>query len=109
MKIQLQEHTCEKQTQWGAVTQSLNQHKVFIETDEGKLAQCGYVGVKDFLPLCGFPKELVEPVRAECEKQLNRKLGSVDPPPSFTQIAEMIAVQQAASESELDDDSEDDE
>ena len=94
MKIELREHTVPKKTLWGIVDRSLNQHIVLIETDEGKMKQCGYVGVNAFLPLSGFPIELVGPVADECERQLNRKLERIAPPPSFAQMAEMIAKQQ---------------
>ena len=102
MKIELKEHTVEKKTHWGTVTKSLNQHVVMIENDNGEMRQCGYVGTSAFLPLTGFPAELVGPVADECEKQLGRKLDRVDPPPSFRQMAEMIAAQRESEQQEDD-------
>ena len=100
MKIELKEHTVEKKTHWTTFQKSLNQHKVFIENDDGNMMQCGYVGVHAFLPLSGFPAELVDAVADECERQLNRKLERVSPPPSWAQMQAMIAKQNAEPEDE---------
>lgn len=108
MKIELKEHTVPKKTLWGTVQRSLNQHIVLIDVEQpdgtSKMVQCGYVGATAFLPLCGFPVELVEPVTRECEKQLGRKLDSAAPPPSLRQIQQMVAdangVRQAAEDDE---------
>jgi len=104
MKIELIEHKLEKKTHFGTIMKSLNQHIVLIENDEGKMAHCGYVGVNAFLPLCGFPVELVEEVANECERQLGRKLDRVAPPPSLKQIAMLIAEQRADDAEEEEED-----
>jgi hypothetical protein len=90
MEVQLEEDVCKKKTAWGVVERSLGQHIVRIKNDEGKFVHCGYVGEKAFLPLCGFPAELVDEVANACEKQLGRKLERTSPPPSLSQIAEML-------------------
>ncbi len=46
MDVKLEEHVIDKETQWGIVKQSLDQHKVFVKN---RLA--GYVGKTHFLPL----------------------------------------------------------
>lgn len=97
VEIQLEEHTVPKKTAWGTVQKSLNQHIVRIKNDDGKFVQCGYVGVKDFLPLSGFPQELCKAVAQECSKQLNREVGFQNPPPSIAEI-EAMANQEANDE-----------
>lgn len=92
LKVECKEHTVPKKTPWGTVEKSLDQHMVFVENSDTKqMIHAGYVGVKAFLPLAGFPKELVADVTAECEKILRRKLESVDPPPTIEQVAAMLA------------------
>lgn len=85
MDVRVEEHTIPKNTEWGVVQKSLNQHKVFLN---GKL--CGYVGVTHFLPLCGFPQELVAEVAAECSKLLGKPVQCGDAPPSVNQLVSMM-------------------
>jgi len=89
VEVQVVEHIVPKETHWGVVDKSLNQHIVRVK-DGDKFVMCGYIGTKAFLPLSGFPKELVDEVADECEKLLNRKIERIAPPPSLTQIAEML-------------------
>lgn len=92
MEVKLQEHTVTKQTQWGPVEKSLNQHKVFVN---GMLA--GYVGVTHFLPLCGFPQELVEKVAGECSKVLGKPVLCGEAPPSVNQLVSMLEANSGAA------------
>lgn len=85
MKITVEEHKVVKNTQWGPVEQSLGQHRVFVNG-----SHAGYVGVTHFLPLCGFPQELVEPVAAECSKLLGKPVQCGDAPPSVNQLVSML-------------------
>lgn len=85
MEVRCEEHTVTKNTDWGPVQKSLNQHRVFVND---RLA--GYVGVTHFLPLCGFPQELVESVAAECSKLLNKPVLCGDAPPSVNQLVTML-------------------
>ena len=103
--IRLEEHTVPKETPHGTVQRSLNQHKVYILNDEtGKYTHCGFVGVHAFLPLAGFPRELLEDVTEECKKQLGRELFAGKPPLSARQLQEKIDSQIANDEeSEFDD------
>lgn len=74
---------------------------VFVENSETKqMIHAGYVGTRAFLPLAGFPKELVPQVTAECEKILKRNLESVDPPPTIDQVAEMLADKQTETDTD---------
>lgn len=91
IEVQVEEQKCKKETAWGVVERSLGQHIVRIKNEEGKFVHCGYVGTKAFLPLSGFPAELVEDVCKACEKELGRTLERVAPPPSLKQIAEMTS------------------
>ncbi len=90
IEVQVEEQKCKKETAWGVVERSLSQHVVRVKNEKGEFVQCGYVGVKAFLPLAGFPVELVNEVADACEKLLDRKLDRVAPPPSLKQIAEML-------------------
>lgn len=104
--MRLEEQFVDKQTQAGTVKRSLNQHRVFVLNDEtGKYTHCGYVGVHAFLPLAGFPRELLEDVTEECRKQLGREqLGAGKPPLSYDQIQAAIeATQPTTDEDEFDD------
>lgn len=85
MNVRCEEHTVDKNTDWGVVKKSLNQHKVFLND---KL--CGYVGVTHFLPLCGFPQELVKGVAAECSKLLGKPVQCGEAPPSVNQLVNML-------------------
>lgn len=98
VELQVVEHTVPKTTRWGTVQKSLNQHIVRIKNDEGLFVHCGYVGVSDFLPLSGFPRELCEEVAAVCSKELNRKVGFQNPPPSITEINAMAAAQESSDD-----------
>lgn len=103
LKVECKEHTVPKATSWGTVERSLNQHMVFVENNDTKqMVHAGYVGAKAFLPLAGFPKELVTQVTTECGKILNRKLESVDPPPSIDQVAEMLSQDTTTQEDDSD-------
>lgn len=107
MKVELHEHTVDQQTQWGTVKKSLNQHKVFLHNEEAdRMVHCGYVGTNAFLPLCGFPAELIEPVRVACEEHLGRSLLAADAPPTMAKVQAMI--DGAAGAANADDDMEDD-
>lgn len=86
MKVTVKEDTVVKETQWGPVTRSLNQHMVFVN---GSLA--GYVGKTSFLPLCGFPRELVDSVSAKCGELLGRQVLATEPPPSMEQLAVIVS------------------
>lgn len=85
MNVRVEEHTIPKVTDWGVVQKSLNQHRVFLND---KL--CGYVGVTHFLPLAGFPQELVAGVAAECSKLLNKNVQCGDAPPSINELVSMM-------------------
>lgn len=107
IKVEVREHTYPKRTPWGVVQKSLGQHIVLVENSEtGQMIQAGYVGDTAFLPLAGFPKELVSEVTAECSKQLGKPLYGVEPPPTVDQVAEMLA---ASNKTTSDDDETEDE
>ena len=97
VEVKVEEQFVPKQTRWGTVQKSLNQHIVKIKNDDGQFMHIGYVGVKAFLPLAGVPEELVEPVTQACEKELGRKLERVAPPLSFAQIQQIIQGEKAES------------
>lgn len=89
-KLKLIEHVVEKKTTWGTVKRSLNQHIVMIADDDGRYIQCGYVGTTAFLPLCGFPRELVADVAAQCSEILGREITGANPPPTLREAAEIV-------------------
>ena len=100
--LKLEEHVVDKETQYGTVRRSLNQHKVYLLNDEnGKYTHCGFVGVTHFLPLSGFPPELLEDVTRECSRQLGREVLSGKPPLSRAALEE--AIRNAQPEVEDDD------
>lgn len=86
MELRIEEHVLLKQTDFGPVEKKLNQHKVFLKNTAGEWRHVGYVGTRAFLPLSGFPPELVASVSDACAKELGRKLESVSPPPSKREI-----------------------
>jgi hypothetical protein len=87
MEIKLEEHTVPKITRWGTVQRSLNQHIVSIKTDDSaKWLHCGYVGTSAFLPLSGFPNELVPDVARLCGEHLGRDVSYVNAPPTMAEI-----------------------
>lgn len=101
MEIQLKPHVCKESTSWGVVEKPLNQHIVFMKNeDSGQFVQCGYVGVKAFLPLAGFPQELCAGVAAECSKVLKRPVDAGIAPPGLGQIVDMINSQVDEDEDE---------
>lgn len=103
MKVDCTEMFVPKKTIYGTVQRSLNQHKVWVFNDDtGRMVHCGYVGVSAFLPLSGFPKELLEDVTRECEEILGRKLTAEQPPPSQSQIDLMMSMANGNSEDEYD-------
>lgn len=85
MNVTVREHTVDKNTTWGVVKQSLNQHMVFVNDN-----LAGYVGVTHFLPLCGFPKEMVADVAKQCSELLGKDVQCGDPPPSVNQLLNML-------------------
>lgn len=89
MKVSIQEHMVPKNTAWGPVQRSLGQHIVFLEVD-GVKKQCGYIGKTAFLPLSGFPRELVGEVTKQCSKLVGRDLTGSPPPPSMAELATII-------------------
>lgn len=92
LEVKLERHTGIKETPYGPVVQDMNQDKVYVLNDEtGKFTHCGFVGVHAFLPLCGFPQELVEAVTAECERQLGRPLSRGDVPLTFQEIQDVVS------------------
>ena len=91
MEIKLEEHTIPKQTRWGTVQRSLNQHIVSIKTDEtAGWLHCGYVGMTAFLPLSGFPNELVPEVARLCGEHLRRDVAYVKAPPTMSEIQSVL-------------------
>lgn len=91
MQVELREHTVPKQTQWGTVQRSLNQHIVMIRNAEtDKWMQCGYVGTTAFLPLAGFPNELVPDVARLCGEHLGRDVGYASAPPTMAEAQRMV-------------------
>lgn len=106
MKIKVTEHKVPKRTRWGTVEKSLNQHYVHMQNpDSGEWIHCGYVGQTAFLPLAGFPVELVEGVQAKCSELLDRKLTSAAPPPTMAQV--QAALDSASPASDDDDEGND--
>lgn len=90
IEVKVEEQKCKQETAWGVIEKSLNQHIVSVKNEKGDFVHCGYVGTKSFLPLSGFPAELVEDVCKACEEKLGRELDRIAPPPSLSQIAEMM-------------------
>lgn len=108
IEVRLEEQTVDKPTQYGTVKRSMNQHKVYILNDDtGKFTHCGYVGVQAFLPLAGFPRELLEDVTEACRQQLGRdELGAGQPPPSYKELQTILDDHSTPDEDDLDDDAE---
>lgn len=103
MEIRLVEQTADKTTSWGVIQKSLKQHVVMLlNEDNGKFTQCGYVGTTHFLPLAGFPQELVDDVAALCSQQLNRDVQSGRAPLSYSQLAEKLEQHNAPDEEDED-------
>jgi hypothetical protein len=72
---------------------SLNQHKVFVEKEDGQMVHCGYIGDAAFLPLSGFPGELSTEIAKYATEQLGRPIGTVDAPPSLSAIQQIAEKQ----------------
>lgn len=104
VQIRLDRHTATKVTRYGSVEQDLGQDKVFILNDEtGKYTHCGYVGPFAFLPLCGFPKELVETVTQKCSAEVGRELYAGKVPLSYAQMQEILKSRASGSVTDSDD------
>lgn len=107
MRITIKEHTIPEQTHWGTVNKSLNQHIVSMEVD-GIEKQCGYVSSTNvFMPLCGFPAELVDIVATKCTEALGVTVTSTPPPPSIAQVQAIIDAHKSSSATDSDDEGDD--
>lgn len=95
-KVVLKPHTVEKTVGNITVTQSLNQDQVIIVTTTGQ-QMWGYAptipGHGTFLPLSGFPKEMVD----EVQRQINEIRGTNDKAPVMLDSGRTAAEQEAES------------
>lgn len=108
MQVKVAEHTVPKVTRWGTVNRSLNQHLVWIKNDDSdQWIHCGYVGTTAFLPLSGFPQELVPDVAAKCGELLGRDVSFVNAPPTMAEI--QTALDSGSGGNNTDDDEDDNE
>lgn len=80
VEVFLEHFEIDKKTQFGTVKRSTGQDKVYIKNDLGVWKHCGYLGHASmhFAPLVGVPQELVEPIRAECERQKQHPVVGID-------------------------------
>jgi hypothetical protein len=96
------------------VQKSLNQDRVDIFNEKGEGATWGYCptveGHGTFLPLSGFPKELVGEVQRQINILRGFKDGEGPPPPQMIETGRTAAQQAAeAQEAEAQDDYDEDE
>ena len=92
LEVTVTEQTVPKKTRWGTVEKTLNQHIVHVRNaDTGKMVHAGYVGTTSFLPVSGFPNEMVDQVAKACSEQLGREVLATPAPPTLDQVAAMIA------------------
>lgn len=90
VEVLLEHFMVPKKTQFGTVQRSTCQDKVYIKNDAGVWKHCGYLGHASmhFAPLVGVPQELVEPIRAECERQKQKAVVGIDSIPLEDPVVE---------------------